>query len=121
MREFKGAAPPAAEVGKPMLNGSNNWAVGGDLTATGRAIVSNDMHLGLSAPNIYYQARLRIEGDVARDVTGVTLPGAPFVVAGSNTKIAWGYTNSYGDWSDAVVLQPGSVPGTYRTPEGDQP
>jgi len=114
-------APPSRERGKPVLNGSNNWAVSGDLTKTGRAIVSNDMHLGLSTPNIYYQARLVVDGDAPRDVTGVTLPGAPFVVAGSNTKIAWGYTNSYGDWSDAVILRPGNEPGTYRTPSGDLP
>ncbi len=113
-------APPANEKGRPRLFGSNNWAVSGELTATGRALVSNDMHLGLAAPNIYYRARLvQTAGDV-RDVTGVTLPGAPFVIAGSNRHIAWGYTNSYGDWSDAVVLQPGARPGTYRTPAGDR-
>jgi penicillin amidase len=79
------------------------------------------MHLGLQTPNIYYQARLIVDGAEPRDVTGVTLPGAPFVVAGSNTRMAWGYTNSYGDWSDAVVLRPGSAPGTYQTPTGDLP
>ena len=121
LRDVADDAPAANEVGKPALNGSNNWAVSGALTTTGRAIVSNDMHLGLTAPNIYYQARLKVTGDDPRDVTGVTLPGAPFVVAGSNTKIAWGYTNSYGDWSDAVVLQAGSQPGTYKTPAGELP
>jgi penicillin amidase len=40
-------------------------------------------------------------------------------VAGSNGKVAWGYTNSYGDWSDAVVLRPGSSADTYQTPDGD--
>ena len=49
----------------------------GQLTASGRAIVSNDMHLGLSTPNIYYQARLVVDGDDPTDVSGVTLPGAP--------------------------------------------
>ena len=121
IREVADDAPPSRERGKPALNGSNNWVVSGDLTSTGRAIVSNDMHLGLTTPNIYYQARLVVDGDAPREVSGVTLPGAPFVVAGSNTKIAWGYTNSYGDWSDAVILRPGSEPGTYRTPTGDLP
>jgi len=120
LRDVADDAPAANEVGKPALNGSNNWAVAGSLTKTGRAIVSNDMHLGLSTPNIYYQARLKVVGDAPRDVVGVTLPGTPFVVAGSNTKIAWGYTNSYGDWTDAVVLQPGTKPGTYQTPDGEQ-
>lgn len=121
VRQYSGAPAPAGEVGKKPLNGSNNWAVAGELTATGRAIVSNDMHLGLAAPNIYYQARLVVAADPGRDVTGVTLPGTPFLIAGSNTRIAWGYTNSYGDWTDAVVLRPGDEPGTYRTPEGDRP
>jgi len=119
IRDVKSDAPPASEVGKPNLNGSNNWAVGGALTRTGRAIVSNDMHLGLSTPNIYYQARLIVDSDERRDVMGVTLPGAPFLVAGSNSNVAWGFTNSYGDWSDAVLLKTGSSPDTYRTPDGE--
>lgn len=120
IRHVPDDAPPANEQGRYPLPGSNNWAVSGALTATGRAIVSNDMHLGHSTPNIWYQARLRVEGPEHRDVTGVTLPGTPFVISGSNTQIAWGYTNSYGDWTDAVVLQPGDTEGTYRTPEGDR-
>ncbi|MDH3266141.1 MAG: penicillin acylase family protein, partial [Gammaproteobacteria bacterium] len=121
LRDVIDAAPAANEIGKPALNGSNNWAVDGSLTKTGRAIVSNDMHLGLSAPNIYYQARLIVDGDAARDLVGVTMPGTPFVVAGSNKYIAWGYTNSYGDWTDAVVLRPGAEPATYQTADGDMP
>jgi len=96
-------SPPAAEQSRPPLDGSNNWAVHGALTSTGRALVSNDMHLMLRTPNVYYRARLVVNGDVRLDVTGVTLPGSPFVVAGSNGKVAWGFTNSYGDWSDAVI------------------
>jgi penicillin amidase len=121
LRDVIDDAPPAREVGKPQLNGSNNWVVSGALTQSGRAIVSNDMHLGLTAPNIYYQARIVVDGADSREATGVTLPGAPFVIAGSNTKIAWGFTNSYGDWTDAVVLRPGEEPGTYKSPSGDLP
>jgi len=121
LRDVDDDAPPAREVGKPQLNGSNNWVVSGALTQSGRAIVSNDMHLGLTAPNIYYQARIVVNGADSREVAGVTLPGAPFVVAGSNTKIAWGFTNSYGDWTDAVVLRPGEEAGTYKSPSGDMP
>lgn len=118
VRHVADAAPPANEVGRYPLRGSNNWAVSGALTGNGRAIVSNDMHLGLNAPNIYYQARLVVEG--RSDVAGVTIPGAPFVIAGSNTMVAWGFTNSYGDWTDAVVLKPGTKADTYQTPEGDK-
>jgi len=120
LRDVADAAPAANEKGRPPLPGSNNWAVSGALTATGRAMVSNDMHLGLNTPNIYYRARLIVDGDVPVDVSGVTLPGAPFVIAGSNTHVAWGYTNSYGDYTDAVVLQPGAAQGTYKTPDGDR-
>ncbi|MEO1203812.1 MAG: penicillin acylase family protein, partial [Pseudomonadota bacterium] len=118
-RESTGLPPPAGEKGKFSVPGSNNWAVSGALTTTGRAMVSNDMHLGLRTPNIYYRARLVQTGDAPRDVSGVLLPGTPFVVAGSNGSVAWGYTNSYGDWSDAVRLVPGDEPGSYRTPDRD--
>lgn len=97
------AAVPAAT---PVL-GSNNWAVAGAATTHGGAIVADDMHLGLRLPNIWYRMRLAVEN--ALDVTGVTLPGVPAVVAGSNGKVAWGFTNSYGDWSDIVLLSDSEI------------
>jgi penicillin amidase len=120
VRDVLEQPPAAGEAGKVYLNGSNNWVVGGALTGSGRALMSNDMHLGHNVPNIWYQARLVATGDEPRDVTGVSLPGTPFVTAGSNGNIAWGYTNSYGDWADAVLLRPGAAAGTYRTPQGDR-
>lgn len=120
-RDVMDEAPSAAEIGKPDLAGSNNWVVGGALTETGSALMSNDMHLGLTVPGIWYQARLVVNGEEPRRVTGVTLPGTPFVIGGSNGMIAWGNTNSYGDWTDAVVLRPGAAAGTYRFSDGDQP
>ncbi|MBA3487612.1 MAG: penicillin acylase family protein, partial [Lysobacter sp.] len=84
--------------------GSNNFAVAGALTADGRSIVANDMHLGLRAPNIWFRARLRYGDGRASggqvDVSGFTIPGLPAVVVGSNGHVAWGFTNSYGDWLD---------------------
>ncbi len=121
VRGLPAIAAHRGPLDEPHMPGSNNWAVGGDLTATGRAMVANDMHLGHAVPNIYYRARLVQTGVPARDVTGVTLPGVPFVVAGSNGRVAWGYTNSNGDWSDAVLVRPGAEPGTYRTAGGDRP
>ncbi len=120
VRDVMDTPPAAGEVGKRYLNGSNNWVVGGALTGNGRALMSNDMHLGHNVPNIWYQARLVVTGEEPRDITGVSLPGTPFITAGSNGHIAWGYTNSYGDWADAVLLRPGATPGTYRTPQGDR-
>ncbi|MEQ9563181.1 MAG: penicillin acylase family protein, partial [Woeseiaceae bacterium] len=115
------ASIPAASAADDNIRGSNNWAVSGFLSRSGSAIVANDMHLGLAVPNVFYRARLVQVGAESRDVTGVTLPGTPVIVTGSNGNVAWAFTNSYGDWSDAVVLQPGRTPGTYKSPLGDEP
>ncbi|MCH8308121.1 MAG: penicillin acylase family protein [Proteobacteria bacterium] len=108
-----------SEDAEAPLLGSNNWAVSGKLSQSGRAIVANDMHLKLGTPNVFYRARLVMNGADERDVSGVTLPGTPAVVAGSNGHVAWGFTNSYGDWSDAVILRPGRQPDSYLTPGGE--
>jgi penicillin G amidase len=105
--------------------GSNAWGVGGSLTTTGAALVAVDMHLGLRLPNTWYRARLveqTAEGRKTLDITGVTLPGTPLIVAGSNGRIAWGFTNSYIDTGDSIILEP--VPGqpeSYLTPDGPRP
>lgn len=97
--------------------GSNNWAVAGRRARDGGALLANDMHLGLRVPNIWYRVRLVVEPD-AIDVTGVTLPGTPAVIAGSNGRVAWGFTNSYGDFQDLVRLEPGPDAGSYLTATG---
>ena len=98
--------------------GSNNFAVSGALTRDGRAIVADDMHLGLRAPNIWFRARLRYADARAAggkvDVSGFTLPGLPAVVVGSNGHVAWGFTNSYIDSADWERLQPCGRPDTWR-------
>jgi penicillin amidase len=94
------SAAPGPEAHAPAA-GSNNWAVAGGHTASGAALIANDMHLGQRVPTVWYHARLRIaahEGVPELDLNGVTLPGAPLLVAGSNGHIAWGFTNSYGNW-----------------------
>lgn len=100
----------------PVEPGSNNFAVAGTLTRDGRAIVADDMHLGLRAPNIWFRAQLRYPDTRAPnghvDIGGFTLPGMPVVVVGSNTHVAWGFTNSYGDYLD-WKLEP---PCTHRPP-----
>jgi len=106
------------EMGLTVFHGSNNWAVSGALTDSGGAIVANDMHLGITAPNVFYRARLKTTEQNGVDLTGVFLPGAPILVAGSNGRIAWGNTNSYGDWSDAVIIMSGGSDDTYMTPDG---
>jgi penicillin amidase len=109
---------PYLAAGDPVLPGSNNWAVAGELTESGGAIVANDMHLGITTPNVWYRARLKTTDAHRIDLNGVFLPGAPILVAGSNGHIAWGNTNSYGDWSDAVIIRPGANEGTYMAPGG---
>ncbi len=120
LRDVTVAESGFSEAGAPPVLGSNNWAVSGDLTASGRALVTNDMHLGINVPNIYYRARLISTGARAIDVSGVSLPGQPLIIAGSNGHVAWGFTNSNGDWSDAILIKPGVAPDSYRTPEGDK-
>jgi penicillin G amidase len=80
--------------------GSNNWVIAGRHTASGKPLLSNDMHLGLSVPNIWYMADLEAPGYHA---AGVTLPGMPFVIAGHNEHVAWGITALYGDVQDLYV------------------
>ncbi|AWV06848.1 penicillin acylase family protein [Marilutibacter maris] len=120
-----GATAAIAPLNDAPVKGSNNFAVAGALTDDGRAIVADDMHLGLRAPNIWFRARLRYpDRDAAGgqvDATGFTLPGLPALVVGSNGHIAWAFTNSYGDWLDWRRLPPcpadaaasaGCMPGT---------
>ena len=122
----QGRIPRDLSVTEETLAGSNAWAVGGRRSSTGNAILANDMHLELSVPNTWYRMRLIVEspedtGD-RLDVTGVTLPGAPAVVAGSNGSVAWGFTNSRGDWSDLVSLElDPDDPDAYLTPDGYRP
>lgn len=116
------------ERGEPAANealdaaqvGSNNFAVAGSETGHGGAIVVGDMHLGLRLPNIWYRAVITFpqEDGGSRRLVGVTLPGTPTLVSGSNGRIAWAFTNSYGDWTDRVELVPGPEEGTYVTAGG---
>jgi len=68
-----------------------NWVIAGKHTASGKPLLSNDMHLGLTEPNIWFMADLKAPGFHA---AGVTLPGLPFVVAGHNEHVAWGLRRS---------------------------
>lgn len=92
-------AAVAKQFAETMAPGSNNFAVAGALTKDGRAIVADDMHLGLRVPSIWFRARLLYPDSGApggkADLSGFTLPGIPGVIVGSNTHVAWGFTNSY--------------------------
>ncbi|MBW2141306.1 MAG: penicillin acylase family protein [Deltaproteobacteria bacterium] len=86
------------DLGLTIFSGSNNWAVSGEKSLTGKPIFANDMHLGLFAPGIWYQMHLAVDGKF--NVTGVALPGQPNVVCGHNDRIAWGMTNVMLDGMD---------------------
>jgi penicillin amidase len=101
--------------------GSNGFAVDGAHGAQGGALVASDMHLGLALPNIWYRLSLVYPAPDGgeRRITGVSLPGTPLVVAGSNGHIAWAFTNSYGRFIDLVELQRDPAdPLRYRVPGG---
>ena len=117
------AQPPPDLVAQLAAVGSNNWVVAGRRTANGAALVANDMHLDLRVPNIWYRARLvqQAAGD-ALDLNGVTLPGTFSIVAGSNRAIAWGFTNSYGEFATVVRLVPvANDASAYATALGPRP
>ena len=80
--------------------GSNTWAVDGTRTASGKPLLANDPHLGLTVPSIWYLAHLSWPGV---DIVGATLPGMPGVVLGHNSRVAWGFTNTSPDVQDLFV------------------
>lgn len=102
--------------------GSNNWVVDGGRTQSGKPLVANDPHLGLSAPAIWYFARLKapaMPGGKPLDVIGATLPGLPSVVLGRTAGVAWGFTNTGPDVQDLYLEQINPAnPAQYRTPNG---
>jgi penicillin amidase len=89
--KFIGSMDKLKALGIASFSGSNNWAVSGRRTETGKPIFSNDMHLSLTSPGIWIQMHQVIPGKL--NVTGVAVPGEPFIVAGHNERIAWGMTN----------------------------
>jgi penicillin amidase len=112
------AAAVGGVLGAP-AEASNAWAVTGDRSSTGNAILANDPHLGFSAPVSWYLARIETP-DVA--VTGATVAGVPFTILGHNRSIAWGMTSAQSDVTDLFVERPSAVDsGAHDTPAGPQP
>lgn len=101
--------------------GSNSFALAGSHTASGVPMVANDMHLDHRLPHAWYRAVLAWNGvnGTRHRLVGVTLPGVPVLVAGSNGRAAWGFTNAYTDTSDVVVLEvENTAQAYYRTAAG---
>lgn len=112
---------PAAEL-LDMLSisrASNAWVVGGARSKSGKPIVANDMHLALRQPGVWYLMALHAPG---LDVVGMSLPGVPFIIAGHNRAVAWGFTNVMLDDVDFFVERPDPADTTkYLTPSGSEP
>lgn len=113
-----------ASAGTVDGKGSNNWVVAGTHSTSGKPLLANDPHLGLSAPAIWYFARLQAPASTLEgvpvpplDVVGATLPGLPFVVLGRTRGVAWGFTNTGPDTQDLYLEQihPAN-PAQYRVP-----
>ncbi len=106
-REGAAQADSAPEIHMPSTPGtpgSNNWVIAGAHTASGKPLLANDMHLLVSAPAIWYENHLVCTDPGSPvDVTGVSFPGIPFVVAGHNDRVAWGFTNGFPDVQDLFV------------------
>ena len=101
--------------------GSNNWVVHGSHTVTGKPLLANDPHLKLSAPALWYFARLEVlsKDSPGLKVAGATMPALPTVVLGQNEHIAWGFTNTGPDVQDLYLerIKPDDAT-QYQTPDG---
>lgn len=115
--------PLATAPWQLQLPASNNWAISGSRTASGKPLLANDPHLGLTAPSTFYLAHLRWrDGEAFRNLVGGTLPGTPLVLSGRNDRLAWGLTTTYLDSQDLFVEQiMPDDPTRYRTEDGSLP
>ena len=103
LRELYGALekqPAQVSEADSIAGASNSWVVSGERSASGKPLLANDPHLGLSAPNIWYFAQLHAPG---LDAIGASLPGVPGIVLGRNARIAWSATNTEPDVQDLYL------------------
>lgn len=108
---------PLAPISSFALAGASNAFVAGpSRSATGSTILANDPHLKLTAPSVWYLARMEIE---TGGVIGATIPGVPFILSGRSSNVGWGITSAYVDDLDVYLeeMNPDN-PNQYRTPTG---
>lgn len=112
---FATVAPPGKKV-----VGSNAFALAGTHTATGAALLANDMHLDHNLPQIWYRTVLQwTDGAGPHRLVGVTLPGWPSLIVGSNGRVAWGFTDAYVDTTDIITIATEVTANSfYQTPDG---
>jgi penicillin amidase len=90
----------ASAVIPPEFNGSNNWAVSGEKSESGKPLLADDPHLSLATPSIWYQMHLQSD---SMNVSGVIFAGVPGIILGHNDHIAWGVTNTGPDVQDLYI------------------
>ena len=83
-----------------LAGASNAWAAAPSRSAAGGTLLANDPHLGLSAPGVWYLARLELG---TGGVIGGTIPGIPAVITGRSDALGWGVTSSYLDDQDLFI------------------
>lgn len=109
--EIKGShldldVPPGYEIAKERFGlfqnsgESNNWAVDGMKSTTGKPILANDPHLRSQIPSVWYEVHLKAPGI---NVIGVIFPGSPYVAIGHNERVAWGFTDAMADRADLFI------------------
>ena len=102
-----------------LAGASNAWAALPGRSATRGTLLANDPHLELTAPSIWYLARLELS---TGGVIGGTIPGLPLVLVGRSTKLGWGLTSSNLDDTDVFIEKLNPLdPSEYKTPQGYKP
>lgn len=101
--------------GVPDTTASDNWVVDGAHSATGKPLLANDPHLGFDIPSVWYLAHLSYQGN---DLVGGTLAGVPGIIAGHNSHVAWGLTNTSPDTQDLYLERLNDNSTQYQLPGG---
>lgn len=123
----KGIAVPSSEIeglslseshGVPPFRGSNNWVLSGSRTESGKPLLANDPHLGISLPSVWFEFHLVCP---EFNAVGVSFPGVPSVIIGHNEFVAWGETNSYADVQDLYLERLDPAGNMYLDQDGWKP
>ena len=102
-----------------LAGASNAWAALPGRSATRGTLLANDPHLELTAPSIWYLARLELS---TGGVIGGTIPGLPLILVGRSAKLGWGLTSSNLDDTDVFIEKLNPLdPSEYKTPQGYKP
>lgn len=116
LRQSSGQPETAFLDAAQQVQGSNSWLLSPARTRDGRTLLANDMHLGLSVPNIWYRAELHYD---ETSLCGLTVPGFPTIMLGSNGQVVWGFTNTCCDVLDLVEIEQNDAnENEYKVPQG---